>query len=117
MELARVRAPFAVLTGTATVVMGVVLAVGGLALMLAVVSTPQPAAQLITASILLCAGLVDLRSSRGVWRHERGALILSGLATLILVAYLGALRDFGELFWLNVLLLFLLAASAAKATR
>jgi hypothetical protein len=118
MELARVRAPFAAFGGAAALAVGIVMTVGGLALLLAVLSTPQPMMQMVTAVILLLAGILDLRSSRGILRQQRDAMVLSGCATLILVAYVGgALRDFGELFWLNVLFLLLLAAQFRRLPR
>jgi hypothetical protein len=103
-------------TATAAATLGVLMGLGGLALMLAVVSTPQPRLQVVTAGALLTVAIVDLRASSGIRLEQRGSILCSALATGALIVYLGVgLSDFGEPFWLHGSYLLLLLALFYRA--
>ena len=94
------------------------MALGGAALLVAILTTEQPALQLVTACVLLVAGAADLRSSFGIRRQQLHFIFLSAGATVILLAYLGGvLRDFGDVFWLNVALLLLILVLGHRISR
>ena len=110
------RAPLASIAAVSVGVVGLLLAIGGLALFVAVMTTSQPGLQGVTALALLMVGAIDIRSSFGIRRRQPNAVLQSAVATLILLSYLGlALRDFGELFWINVLLLSFLGMATSRA--
>ena len=74
--------------------------VGGLGLTLAVLSSPQPPAQIVTAAVLVVVGLVNLCVSPGIWRADMRNVAVSGAAAAVLIAYLAVvLGDFGEPLW------------------
>src|SRR6185436_6495044 len=111
MELPARSAPLGLIAACSTAFVGVLLAIGGVGLAVAVLSTAQPRLQTMTGSVLLLVGGIDLVASLGIRRRRAGAMYLCGAATLGLLGYLAvALHDFGEIFWLNVALLLLLAA-------
>ena len=111
-------APLAVITGVSSATVGVLMALGGAALVVAILTTEQPTLQLVTACVLLVAGAADLRSSFGIRRQQSYFIFLSASATVILLAYLGGvLRDFGEIFWLNVALLLLILFLGHRISR
>jgi len=94
------------------------MALGGAALLVAILTTEQPALQLVTACVLLVAGAADLRSSFGIRRQQSHFIFMSASATVILLAYLGGvLRDFGDVFWLNVALLLLILVLGHRISR
>jgi hypothetical protein len=113
MELGRMvsRVWLAAFAAAAGAALGVLMSIGGLALALAVLSTPQPGLQGTTAVVLIASGIVNLWSSVGIWRAQPRALVRSAGATMALMIYLaGALRDFGEPFWAHLVYLLLLFA-------
>ena len=106
----------AAVAGVTAALLGVLMVVGGVGLGLAVVSSPQPPLQTVTAVVLTLSGLVNLRFSRQVWRADRRGLLSSGAATATLVLYLSAvLRDFGEPLLAHSLYLLLLLAVWSRA--
>lgn len=111
-------APLAVITGVSAATVGFLMALGGVALLVAILTTEQPTLQLVTACVLLVAGAADLRSSFGIRRQQSHFIFLSASATVILLAYLGGvLRDFGDIFWLNVALLLLILVLGHRISR
>jgi uncharacterized membrane protein HdeD (DUF308 family) len=111
-------APLAVITGVSAATVGVLMTLGGVALLVAILTTEQPTLQLVTACVLLVAGAADLRSSFGIRRHQSHFICLSASATVILLAYLGGvLRDFGDVFWLNAALLILILILGHRTSR
>jgi hypothetical protein len=105
----------AAVTGIMAVVLGVLMSLGGAALAVAVLSTPQAWPQIVTAAIFILAGLVNVRSGIAIRRGEARWFALSGLATATLMLYLGAgLNDFGEPFWMHAAYLIVLLAAAYR---
>ncbi len=103
------RASLATLTAAAAFILGMLAGIGGLALALAVLSTPQPRDQAVTAFVLFGVGAVNVVSSLGVRRWERRARVASALACVSLMIYFAAgLHDFGELFWAHGVYLLML---------
>jgi hypothetical protein len=109
LSLARVLSK---LTAGTAVALGLLMLAAGLGLGFALLTSAQPPLQLATAAVLLVTGAVNLASSRGLWKENRGALAASAAATAALVVYLAALSDFGELIIYHALYLTLLAALA-----
>jgi hypothetical protein len=109
LSLARVLSK---LTAGTAVALGLLMLAAGLGLGFALLTSAQPPLQLATAAVLLVTGAVNLASSRGLWKENRGALAASAAATAALVVYLAALSDFGELIIYHALYLILLAALA-----
>ena len=110
-----------VVAGLGAAALGALMIVGGLGLVLAVASSPQPRLQSITAVLMTVVGAVNLWSSRKVWRGERPATMVSAIFTSMLMAYFGAaLRDFGEPFWIYgaylLLLIWLWSKPKARLT-
>jgi len=94
------RRTLARLIAAAGVVLGALMTIGGLGLVVALLSSAQPSSQVATAAVLLGAGVVILVNSRRILNQDSAAMRLAALATAIFLAYSGvALRDFGELFW------------------
>ena len=92
----------ATVTAAVAVVLGALMAFGGLALLLAAVTTTQPPLQWVTACVLIAAGSANLLSSRGIAHEDQKALLTSALATTAMLAYFAAaLGDFGETFWIH----------------
>ena len=107
----------AVLTGAGAAILGVVMLVGGIGLGVAVLSSPQPRSQAVTAFVFSVVGLVNLWYSLKVSRADPGAFVSSGAVTSALIVYLGvALRDFGEPFWAHGVYLLLLVAVWSRVT-
>ncbi len=105
----------AAMTGIMAVVLGVLMSIGGAALAVAVLSTPQPRLQIVTAAIFVLAGLVNVRSGIAIRRGDSRWFALSGLATATVMLYLGAgLNDFGEPFWVHAAYLILLLTVAYR---
>jgi hypothetical protein len=109
LSLARVLPK--VTAGTA-VALGLLMLAAGLGLGFALLTSAQPPLQFATAAFLLVTGAVNLASSRGLWKENRGALAASLAATVTLVAYLTALGDLGEPLLLHALYMLLLAGLA-----
>jgi hypothetical protein len=109
LSLARVLPK--VTAGTA-VALGLLMLAAGLGLGFALLTSAQPPLQFATAAVLLVTGAVNLASSRGLWKENRGALAASLAATATLVAYLTVLGDFGEPLLLHALYMLLLAGLA-----
>jgi hypothetical protein len=109
--LTLVRILPSVTAGTAAA-LGLLMLAAGLGLGFALLTSAQPPLQFATAAVLLVTGAVNLASSRGLWKENRGALAASLAATATLVAYLTALGDLGEPLLLHALFMLLLAGLA-----
>jgi uncharacterized membrane protein len=97
------------IAGVLGATLGLLMVLGGFGIGLAVLSSPQPRLQVMTALLLSVVGFVNLRCSRRVWNASEQAFLWTGVATMALVAYLGVgLRDFGEPFWAHGVYLLLL---------
>jgi hypothetical protein len=91
-----------VVAGLSAAALGALMLVGGLSLVLAVASSAQSGLQSVTAVVMTVVGAANLWSSRKVWHGERPAILVSAIFTTMLMAYFGgALRDFGEPFWIH----------------
>jgi hypothetical protein len=107
------------MTGIVAIVLGVLMSVGGAALAVAVLSTPQPRVQIVTAAVLAVAGVVNVRAGAAIRRGEPRGLVWSFVATVTLMLYLGVgVDDYGEPLWLHAAyLILLLAVASGKRTR
>jgi hypothetical protein len=105
------------ITAVAAMIVGLLMVIGGIGLIVALVSTPQPTLQVATCCILLAAGAVNLHCSRGIRNEQPRSVMRGALATLLFLVYSGAaLRDFGELFWMSATLLLLLVALRRRSS-
>jgi peptidoglycan/LPS O-acetylase OafA/YrhL len=91
--------------------LGLLAGVGGVGLILASVSTGQPPLQIVTACVLLIAGVVNVAASRSIRHRRERSILLSAVVTAGLISFsAGVLHDFGEFFWIHAAYLLLLGA-------
>jgi hypothetical protein len=98
-----------VAVGTAAA-LGILLLLGGVGLLIAVLTTRQGVWPFVTAAAQILVGGINLSMTRSIWRHELRGVAVSTAATIAFSVYLVLTNTSGEL--IVVLQLYLLVLLA-----